>query len=67
MQTHSEALLDAGIALAKENWRSFLEETGWVPDTPNRILTHQVGIAHQKRLFEALKIDPHKDYRNTLN
>lgn len=62
MQTHSEALLDAGIALAKENWRSFLEETGWVPDTPNRILTHQVGIAHQKRLFEALKIDPHKDY-----
>ena len=62
MQTDSEALLEAGIALAKENWRSFLEETGWAPDTPNRVLTHQVGIAHQKRLFEALKINPEKDY-----
>ena len=62
MQTDSEALLDAGIALAQENWAAFMEETGWAGDTANRVITHQVGSAHQRRLFEALEIDPELDY-----
>lgn len=54
MSTDAEALLGAGIDLARENWRAFVEEVSWSSGAPARVLTHQVGRAHQRALFEAL-------------
>jgi acyl-CoA:acyl-CoA alkyltransferase len=62
MQTDSERLLDAGVALATDTWAEFGRETGWTTQTVSRAICHQVGSAHRRRLFEALKLDVAKDY-----
>ncbi len=62
MLTEAEALLDAGIALAGSTWNDFLPALGWTAATPSRVVCHQVGRAHQRRLLEALGIDPAKDF-----
>ncbi len=61
MQTDSEALMEAGIGLATETWQSFLRsDPAQAPF--DRVITHQVGKTHQRRLHEALEIDPALDY-----
>ena len=55
MLTDSEALLEAGIDLAKTAWSSFQKVSGWTAETPDRIITHQVGKAHTRALFSALE------------
>ena len=62
MQTDSEALLEAGIAVAQNAWARFTEESGWSAESPDHIFTHQVGKAHTKALFEALSLSLQKDY-----
>ncbi|HEY1849325.1 MAG TPA: 3-oxoacyl-ACP synthase III [Opitutaceae bacterium] len=62
MQTDSEKMLEAGVALASETWAEFTAETGWTKDSIDRAICHQVGSAHRRRLFETLKIDPAKDF-----
>ncbi len=62
MLTDSEALLEAGLDVAGRNWRNFLEVLGWSSGTPQRVICHQVGRAHQRRLLEQLGIDPAKDF-----
>lgn len=62
MQTDSEKMLQAGIALAKETWTAFLEETQWNIDTPEAIISHQVGKQHRRELYKALSLDIEKDY-----
>lgn len=62
MHTDSEALLEAGISVAKQAWASFTKESGWNAETPNHVFTHQVGKAHTRALFEALGLDLKKDY-----
>lgn len=62
MQTDSEALLEAGIKVAKRAWASFVQESGWTHETADRIFTHQVGKAHTRALFSALNLDMGKDY-----
>ena len=62
MLTDSEALLAAGIKVAKVAWSSFKSVSGWESSTPDYIFTHQVGKAHTRALFEALELDINKDY-----
>jgi 3-oxoacyl-[acyl-carrier-protein] synthase-3 len=62
MQTDSERLLDAGVALAKETWADFTAQTGWTSASVDRAICHQVGSAHRRRLFEALGMDLAKDH-----
>lgn len=62
METDSEALLVAGIDLARRTWPLFLEELGWERSPPERIVTHQVGVAHRRALLDALGVDPARDY-----
>ncbi len=62
MDTDSEALLHAGNALAKETWPAFLNELGWEADDADRIVTHQVGVAHKRLLFETLELDHARDF-----
>jgi 3-oxoacyl-[acyl-carrier-protein] synthase-3 len=62
MQTESEQLLDAGVAAAADTWEAFKQNTGWNEETPDRIVCHQVGSVHRRRLYETLKLDPRRDF-----
>lgn len=62
MLTDSEELLVAGIAVAKRAWARFMDATGWTSETPDRVITHQVGKAHTRELFSALDLDLEKDF-----
>jgi 3-oxoacyl-[acyl-carrier-protein] synthase-3 len=62
MQTDSEALLVAGLALAQETWREFNAVTGWNAANVDRFICHQVGSTHRRKLYEALGLDLAKDF-----
>jgi len=62
MQTDSEALLEAGIAVANRAWGKFQKQTKWTADTPSRFICHQVGRRHLIKLYECLNLDLKKDY-----
>lgn len=62
METDSEALLQAGNALAARTWTRFQEEHEVDGDSLDRFVTHQVGVAHRRLLFETLELDPAKDF-----
>lgn len=62
MQTDSEALLTAGLALARETWDAFTAETGYDAKTADRFICHQVGSTHRRKLYEALGLDLAKDF-----
>jgi 3-oxoacyl-[acyl-carrier-protein] synthase III len=62
MQTDSERLLDAGVALAKDTWADFEAATGWTRESVDRAICHQVGSAHRRRLFDTLGLDLAKDF-----
>ncbi len=59
MQTDSEALLVAGIRLARETWTDFSSVFGKNYD---RTICHQVGSTHRRKLYEALDLDLTKDF-----
>lgn len=59
MQTDSEQLLAAGVALASETWGGFTAEHGAEFD---RFICHQVGSAHRRKLYETLRLDLAKDF-----
>jgi len=61
MQTDSEQMLVAGIAVAQRGWQKLKATSGWTESTPDRIVTHQVGKQHQRSLFQALHLDLAKD------
>lgn len=59
MQTDSEALLVAGVALARETWSAFGAEHG---TTFDRYVCHQVGSVHRRKLYETLGLDLERDF-----
>jgi 3-oxoacyl-[acyl-carrier-protein] synthase-3 len=59
MQTDSEQLLLAGVALAQDTWRDFTAEQGTNFD---RLICHQVGSVHRRKLYETLGLDLGKDF-----
>ena len=63
METDSEALLHAGVGAAAEAFKMFQAEIGWTAESISRTFCHQVGVAHEKLLFETLGLDPAKNYR----
>lgn len=62
METDSEQLLLAGMDVAKATWAKFAAESGWGTGTPDRVITHQVGSAHRRKLYETLQLDAAKDF-----
>ena len=65
METDSEALLHAGIALAAGTWDAFLTELGWTTPADReslKVVTHQVGRAHRKLLLARLGLTEAQDY-----
>jgi 3-oxoacyl-[acyl-carrier-protein] synthase-3 len=59
MQTDSEQLLLAGVALARETWNGFSAEHG---TSFERFICHQVGSVHRRKLYETLGLDLGKDF-----
>jgi acyl-CoA:acyl-CoA alkyltransferase len=59
MQTDSEQLLLAGVALAGDTWREFSAEQG---GDFARFICHQVGSVHRQKLYETLGLDLAKDF-----
>lgn len=57
METDAEALLHAGISLAKSLWSEFAPRFRFQAQMPDRTITHQVGRAHTRALYEALGLD----------
>ena len=62
MQTDSEALLHAGIALAEKTWQKTKLAIGWDNHHVHRVFTHQVGKQHRTQLLERLQLDPALDF-----
>lgn len=62
MQTDSEALLVAGIALAEETWSAFTAEVDRTKEDFDRFICHQVGSTHRRKLYAALDLDLAKDF-----
>lgn len=62
METDSEQLLLAGMEVAKATWAKFAAESGWDSSTPDRVITHQVGSAHRRKLYETLQLNAAKDF-----
>lgn len=62
METDSEALLHAGCDLAARTWPGLLSELGWQAAQVDRVVTHQVGVAHRKALLAALDVDADRDH-----
>ena len=62
MQTDSEALLNAGVALARRGFERFMDTLDWARDDIQHIVTHQVGSTHRNRLFEELDLPVDKDF-----
>lgn len=54
METDAEALLHAGIELARSLWAEFAPAFGFRDQVPDRTITHQVGRAHTRALYETL-------------
>ena len=59
MQTDSEQLLLAGVALARETWAEFSAAHGTAFD---RLVCHQVGSVHRRKLYETLGLDLARDF-----
>jgi acyl-CoA:acyl-CoA alkyltransferase len=59
MQTDSEQLLLAGVALARETWGDFVAEQG---SDFERFICHQVGSVHRRKLYETLGLELAKDF-----
>ena len=62
METDSVGVLENGVALGIETFKTFRHELGWSNDQPDKIICHQVGATHQRNLLDALAIQPNKDF-----
>lgn len=62
MQTDSEQLLVQGVDLAKATWEEFCTTLNWNAETPDHVVTHQVGSAHRRKLYATLGLDEGKDH-----
>lgn len=62
MQTDSEELLEAGVAVARRCWDRFEAASGWTRSMPDRIICHQVGRMHRRKLYDTLQLDLAKDF-----
>jgi 3-oxoacyl-[acyl-carrier-protein] synthase-3 len=62
METDSEALMQAGVALGERAFEPFLAKLGWTRETLRRTVCHQVGLGHRKLMLQTLGLDAEADY-----
>ena len=62
MQTDSEALMHAGVALGARAFEAFLAELGWTRDDVAKTFCHQIGSGHRKLMFDKLGLSTRLDF-----
>lgn len=63
METDSEELMHYGLRLAKNNFDLFLNNLNISRENIHAVLTHQVGIAHEKLSLESVGLGDKKTHR----
>ena len=63
METDSEALLKAGVALAKDNWEKCKDVLNWKDSDVQKIIPHQVGTAHRLAMLTQLGLPTDRDFQ----
>ncbi|MFT5303012.1 MAG: 3-oxoacyl-[acyl-carrier-protein] synthase III [Mariniblastus sp.] len=62
MKTDSEKLMRHGVETGVATMGKFLEASQWSLGDIDRAICHQVGIAHQKLMLQALGVNPELDF-----
>ena len=62
MSTDSVALLKHGLELGLRTWHSFLAKLGWVAETVDKIICHQVGGTHRDSILRTLGFGPEQEF-----
>ncbi len=62
METDSEALMIAGVKLAKANWEKTSEILGWRASDIDKIIPHQVGHIHRMSMLTTLGLPTDRDF-----
>lgn len=63
METDSEALLLAGVKLSIDNWKKCRDVLGWQNSDVNKIIPHQVGVAHRLAMLTELGLPLDRDFQ----
>jgi 3-oxoacyl-[acyl-carrier-protein] synthase-3 len=63
METDSEALLKAGVKLTQQNWTKFLSIMNWQNSDVDKIIPHQVGVAHRHAILDSLELPFDRDFQ----
>jgi 3-oxoacyl-[acyl-carrier-protein] synthase-3 len=63
METNSEELLKYGTILARTTWNQCKNNLNLTNSDFDLVLTHQVGVAHEKLSLEALELTENKTYK----
>jgi 3-oxoacyl-[acyl-carrier-protein] synthase-3 len=63
METDSEALLKAGIKLSKDNWEKCRSVLNWNNSDVDKIIPHQVGVAHRFAMLTELGLPLNRDFQ----
>ena len=63
METDSEALLKAGVKLSKTNWEKCLGVLNWNNTDVDKIIPHQVGVAHRQAMLTELGLPLDRDFQ----
>ncbi len=63
METDSEALLIAGVKLSQENWKKCRDVLGWQNSDVDKIIPHQVGVAHRMAMLNELGLPLDRDFQ----
>jgi len=62
MSTNSEKLMEEGIATGAKTFELFLQEHEISREQIDHTFAHQVGPTHHNRMYEALGLDPARDF-----
>lgn len=63
METDSEALLKAGVKLSLDNWNKAKGILGWNNEDIDKIIPHQVGVAHRLAMLSQLGLPLDRDFQ----
>jgi 3-oxoacyl-[acyl-carrier-protein] synthase-3 len=62
MNTDSVGVLNHGVALGIETYRTFRQKLALTEDKPDKIVCHQVGATHQNTILKSIGVPKDKDF-----
>lgn len=62
MNTDSVGVLNHGVALGIETYRTFKQLLSLTADKPDKIICHQVGATHQNTILKSIGVPKDKDF-----